>query len=51
MNKEYMQLLDQQQKLTAIAEQKVMMLEQQSADQEQQPEPDPKKPWWLRFFS
>lgn len=48
--KESMQLLDQQQKLTAIAEQKVMMLEQQSADQEQQPEPDPKKSWWLRFF-
>lgn len=49
--KESMQLLDQQQKLTAIAEQKVMMLEQQSADQEQQPEPEPKKSWWLRFFS
>lgn len=43
--KESMQLLDQQQKLTAIAEQKVMMLEQQST------EPEKKKPWWLRFFS
>lgn len=49
--KESMQLLDQQQKLTAIAEQKVLMLEQQSADQEQQPEPEPKKARWLRFFS
>ena len=45
--KESMQLLDQQQKLTAIAEQKVMMLEQQSADQE---EPESKKSWWRRIF-
>lgn len=48
--KESMQLLDQQQKLTAIAEQKVMMLEQ-SADQEENPEePESKKSWWRRIF-
>lgn len=49
--KESMQLLDQQQKLTAIAEQKVMMLEQQSTDQEEDPkEPESKKSWWRRIF-
>lgn len=50
--KESMQLLDQQQKLTAIAEQKVMMLEQQeAADQEEDPkEPESKKSWWRRIF-
>lgn len=49
--KESMQLLDQQQKLTAIAEQKVMMLEQQSTDQEEDPkEPESKKSWWKRIF-
>ena len=49
--KESMQLLDQQQKLTAIAEQKVMMLEQQSEDQEENPkEPESKKSWWKRIF-
>lgn len=45
--KESMQLLDQQQKLTAIAEQKVLMLEQQSADQEER---ESKKSWWKRIF-
>ena len=24
---------------------------ERKVDQEQQPEPDPKKSWWLRFFS
>lgn len=49
--KESMQLLDQQQKLTAIAEQKVLMLEQ-SADQEEDPEErESKKSWWRRIFS
>lgn len=49
--KESMQLLDQQQKLTAIAEQKVMMLEQQSEDQEENPEErESKKSWWKRIF-
>lgn len=48
--KESMQLLDQQQKLTAIAEQKVLMLEQ-SADQEEDPEErESKKSWWKRIF-
>lgn len=49
--KESMQLLDQQQKLTAIAEQKVLMFEQQSADHEENPEePESKKSWWKRIF-
>lgn len=45
--KESMQLLDQQQKLTAIAEQKVLMLEQKSEDPE---ESVSKKSWWRRIF-
>lgn len=49
--KESMQLLDQQQKLTAIAEQKVLMLEQQSANPEENPEErESKKSWWKRIF-
>lgn len=44
-------LLDQQQKLTAVAEQKILQLEQRDQDPEApEPENPPVKSWWRRIF-
>lgn len=42
-------LLDQQQKLTAVAEQKILQLEQRNQELEA-PEKSPEKRWWQKFF-
>lgn len=42
-------LLDQQQKLTAVAEQKILQLEQRNQELEA-PVKSPEKRWWQKFF-
>lgn len=42
-------LLDQQQKLTAVAEQKILQLEQRNQELEAS-EKSPEKRWWQKFF-
>lgn len=43
-------LLDQQQKLTAVAEQKILQLEHRDQEPDA-PEQSPEKRWWQKFFA